>query len=112
MSSLLARLLVFEPLTWRALPNRVRTVQLNNAFRQRHGVLKALVACSVSKYAVSFSSASHNETLFRPYDRATVGVLVAVRAAVCVAVAVAVDVADAVAVAVGVLLLGCCCCCG
>jgi hypothetical protein len=43
----------------------------------------------------------HNETLFRPNDRATVGVLVAVGAAVCVAVAVAVDGADAVAVAVG-----------
>jgi hypothetical protein len=43
----------------------------------------------------------HNETLFRSYDRATVGVLVAVGAAVCVAVAVAVDVANAVAVAVG-----------
>jgi hypothetical protein len=43
----------------------------------------------------------HNETLFRPYDRATVGVLVVVGAGVCVAVAVAVDGADAVAVAVG-----------
>src|SRR5262245_2628060 len=43
----------------------------------------------------------HNETLFRPYDRATAGVLVAVGAAVCVAVAVAVNVANAVAVAVG-----------
>ena len=42
---------------------------------------------------------SHNETLFRPFDR--VGVLVAVGAAVCGAVAVAVDVADAVAGAVG-----------
>jgi hypothetical protein len=48
-----------------------------------------------------FFISTHNETLFRPYDRATVGVLVAVGAAVCVAVAVAVDVANAVAVAVG-----------
>ena len=43
----------------------------------------------------------HNETLFRPYDRATAGVLVAVGVAACVALAVAVDVADAVVVAVG-----------
>jgi hypothetical protein len=42
---------------------------------------------------------THDETLFRPFDR--VGGLVAVGAAVCGAVAVAVDVADAVAGAVG-----------
>ena len=48
-----------------------------------------------------YPSRTHDETLFRPYDRAAVGVLVAVGAAVCVAVAVAVEVADAVAVAVG-----------
>jgi len=39
---------------------------------------------------------AHHETLFRPYDRATVGVLVAVGAAVCMAVVVAADVAVAV----------------
>jgi len=45
---------------------------------------------------------THDETLFRLYDRAAVGVLVAVGAAVCVAVAVTVEVTDAVAVGRGV----------
>jgi len=43
----------------------------------------------------------NNESFFRPYDSATVGVLVVVGAAVCMAVVVAVDVADAVAVVFG-----------
>jgi hypothetical protein len=82
------------------------------AFRSLHGNDKVIYETkSTANSSIALSSShkrsqhficTHDETLFRLYDRAAVGVLVAVGAAVCVAMAVTVEVTDAVAVGRGV----------